>query len=252
VEWSIREVARLSGVTSRTLRHYDAIGLLPAARVAGNGYRYYDRAALDRLQRILVLRSVGLPLGRLRELLDRPSSHVEALELQAALLEAEAQRVARTLAAVRHALEAARSGHESSLEMLFEGFDDAHEQEVTARWGQQAYDAAHQWWHAKTLTERAAWKASSDALVADWIAAARAGVPPDGDVARELARRHVDWLAQTPGTSGSGDAAQRAARVTALARTYVDDPRFTRTYGGDDGARLVHDALVTYVAGDQP
>jgi hypothetical protein len=185
--------------------------------------------------------------------LDQPSSQVEALEQQAALLEAEAQRVARTLAAVRQALAAARSGHDPSLEALFEGVNDAHEEEVTRRWGREAHDAAHQWWHTKTLTERAAWKTSSDVLVADWIAAARAGVPPDGDVATALARRHVAWLTQAPGTPfASGDAADRAAMVTGLARMYVDDPRFTRTYGGDDSARFVHDALVAFVGRGNP
>ena len=56
-EWSIQEVARLAGTTSRTLRHYDAIGLLTPARIGTGGYRYYDSAALVRLQRILLLRA---------------------------------------------------------------------------------------------------------------------------------------------------------------------------------------------------
>ena len=48
--WSIVEVARLAGVSSRTLRHYDDVGLLPPAYVGSNGYRYYGRAELHRLQ----------------------------------------------------------------------------------------------------------------------------------------------------------------------------------------------------------
>ena len=52
-DWSIQEVARLAGTTSRTLRHYDAVGLLPPSRVAANGYRHYDADALVRLQRCL-------------------------------------------------------------------------------------------------------------------------------------------------------------------------------------------------------
>ncbi len=54
VDWSIQDIARLAGTTSRTLRHYDAIGLLAPSRVAANGYRYYDAPALVRLQRILL------------------------------------------------------------------------------------------------------------------------------------------------------------------------------------------------------
>ncbi|HSU47497.1 MAG TPA: MerR family transcriptional regulator, partial [Arthrobacter sp.] len=61
-DWSIQDVARLAGTTSRTLRHYDDIGLLKPSRVGSNGYRYYDGAALLQLQRILLLRELGLGL----------------------------------------------------------------------------------------------------------------------------------------------------------------------------------------------
>lgn len=63
--WSTAEVARISGVTSRTLRHYDAVGLLPPARIGAGGLRFYGEAELLRLQRILVLRELGLGLVRI-------------------------------------------------------------------------------------------------------------------------------------------------------------------------------------------
>lgn len=56
MDLSIQELATVTGTTSRTLRHYDAIGLLPPTRIAGNSYRRYDQAAVLRLQRILLLR----------------------------------------------------------------------------------------------------------------------------------------------------------------------------------------------------
>ena len=68
--WSTAQVARMSRVSSRTLRHYDRIGLLPPARVAGNGYRYYERDQLLRLQQILVLRELGLDLDAIRRYLE--------------------------------------------------------------------------------------------------------------------------------------------------------------------------------------
>ncbi len=60
VAWSIAEVARMSKVTSRTLRHYDDVGLLRPAYVGSNGYRYYEQEQLLRLQQILLLRELGL------------------------------------------------------------------------------------------------------------------------------------------------------------------------------------------------
>ena len=68
--WSIAEVARMSGVTSRTLRHYDEIGLLRPAYAAANGYRYYEQDELLRLQQILVLRELGVGLPEVRRILD--------------------------------------------------------------------------------------------------------------------------------------------------------------------------------------
>src|ERR1700761_3015961 len=60
--WSIAEVARMSGVTSRTLRHYHAIGLLPPAYVQPSGQRFYETGQLLRLQQILLLRELGVSL----------------------------------------------------------------------------------------------------------------------------------------------------------------------------------------------
>lgn len=69
-EWSIQELARSAGTTSRTLRHYGELGLLEPSRVGSNGYRYYDQTSLLRLQRILLLRELGLSLSAIAEVLD--------------------------------------------------------------------------------------------------------------------------------------------------------------------------------------
>jgi len=68
-EWSIQDLARAAGTTSRTLRHYGQLGLLPPSRIGANGYRYYDQDSLLRLQRILLLRELGLGLPVIAEVL---------------------------------------------------------------------------------------------------------------------------------------------------------------------------------------
>jgi DNA-binding transcriptional MerR regulator len=75
----IAQVARMSGVTSRTLRHYDQTGLLPAARIGANGYRYYGQAQLLLLQQILVLRVLGLSLPDIGAVLAEQTDTVTAL-----------------------------------------------------------------------------------------------------------------------------------------------------------------------------
>ncbi|KTR85509.1 MerR family transcriptional regulator [Leucobacter chromiiresistens] len=72
---AVQAVARAAGTTSRTLRHYDRIGLLPPTRVGANGYRYYDDGALLRLQRILLLRELGLGLDAIARVLAAQDAH---------------------------------------------------------------------------------------------------------------------------------------------------------------------------------
>ena len=90
MEYSIQELSRLSGVTTRALRWYDQIGLLKPGRVAENGYRYYGEAEVDRLQDILYYRALGVELAKIKECLDDPAfdrltalrSHLSALEAE--------------------------------------------------------------------------------------------------------------------------------------------------------------------------
>ncbi|MEU6117336.1 MerR family transcriptional regulator [Streptomyces sp. NPDC047117] len=91
--WPIAEVARMSGVTARTLRHYDEIGLLPPARTGSNGHRYYGEHELLRLQQILVLRALGLGLPEIGRVLAAQVDEVEALRDHHRRLLAERDRL---------------------------------------------------------------------------------------------------------------------------------------------------------------
>lgn len=98
MDWPIAEVARMSGVTARTLRHYDEIGLLPPARTGANGHRYYGERQLLLLQQILVLRALGLGLEDIGRVLAEQVDEVEALRGHHRRLLAERDRL-DTLAA---------------------------------------------------------------------------------------------------------------------------------------------------------
>ncbi|MER5682890.1 MerR family transcriptional regulator [Streptomyces sp. NPDC002205] len=91
--WPIAEVARMSGVTARTLRHYDEIGLLPPARIGTNGHRYYEERQLLQLQQILVLRTLGLGLPEIGRILAAQVDELEALRGHRRRLLAERDRL---------------------------------------------------------------------------------------------------------------------------------------------------------------
>lgn len=70
--YQIKVLAKLAGITTRALRHYDAIGLLPPAEIGANGYRLYNHASLLRLQQILFYRELGMPLSAIRQMIGQP------------------------------------------------------------------------------------------------------------------------------------------------------------------------------------
>lgn len=247
MDWSIQEVARLAGTTSRTLRHYDDIGLLAPARVGSNGYRYYDRAALVRLQRILLLRELGLGLPAIAEVLDGQRDESRALAGHLEWLRQEQERLARQVASVEKTIEAVEGGEPIMAKDMFDGFDHTqYREEVEQRWGADAYAQGDRWWRGMRDDERQAWTERAAALGRDWIAAAESGVAPESAEAQELARRHVEWLTGIPGTPAAAPGGDVKGYVIGLGEMYVADERFAANYGGEAGAAFVRDALRTF------
>lgn len=247
MEWSIQQVARIAGVTSRTLRHYDDIGVLPPARVAMNGYRHYDEASLVRLQRVLLLRDLGLGLPQIRQVLDREEREETALEAHLSWLREEQHRLARQIASVESTITALKGGERLMAEKMFDGFDHTrYRQEVQERWGEQAYAAGDAWWRGMDEAARAAWKQRTARLADEWISASEQGIDPAGDEAQALAERHVAWLKEIPGTPAASTGGDLKGYVIGLGEMYVADPRFGANYGGPIGAEFVRDALRAY------
>ncbi len=240
MEWSIQQIAKLAGTTSRTLRHYDEQGLVPPSRVGDNGYRYYDGQSLVRLQRVLLFRELGLGLRQIRELLEREADEARALRTHLQLLHQEKEQLARRIAAVEHTISSLEEGEQLMAEAMFDGFDHTkHRDEVEERWGKDAYAQSDKWWRDLGPEAQKAWLAQVETLNRDWISAHESGAAPDSAETQGLAERHVAWLRGIPGTPRK----DFAGYVTGLAEMYVSDERFAVNYGGLDGARFVREAL---------
>jgi DNA-binding transcriptional MerR regulator len=248
MDWSIQEIAKLAGTTSRTLRHYGQLGLLPASRIGSNGYRYYDEQALVRLQRILLLRELGLGLAQIGEILERETDERRALVAHLEWLRREQERISRQIAAVDGTIRGLDGEEGLMAEKMFDGFDHTqYRDEVERRWGGDAYARGDAWWRELSADERAAWQDRAAELGRDWIAAAEAGADPASETAQQLARRHVEWLATIPGTPAADPDGDLEGYVLGLAEMYVADERFARVYGGPEGAAFVRDALRIHV-----
>lgn len=126
---TVSQVSELTGVSVRTLHHYDSIGLLKPTHVTEAGYRLYDESALERLHAILLFRELDFPLKQIREILDTPGfDPVKALEKQIELLE---EKRARLDAVIR---QAKRIKEKGTIEMKKDTFD-TYAREAEARWG---------------------------------------------------------------------------------------------------------------------
>jgi DNA-binding transcriptional MerR regulator len=242
MEWSIQEVARTAGTTSRTLRHYGDVGLLPASRIGGNGYRYYDEDALARLQRILLLRELGLGIPAIVEVMEGQRDNAQALVAHRQWLAQERERLDRQIASVELTIRKLEEGEQLMAEEMFDGFDHVqYKDEVEERWGKEAYASSDRWWRSKSKAERQGYLEQHKQIAADYTTARAAGESAESDGVQAIARRHYDWIVL--GWQGKRPTAEQ---FVGLGEMYVADDRFGANYGGHEGAEFVRDAFVHY------
>ena len=242
---TVGAVAALTGVSVRTLHHYDHIGLVvPSVRTPA-GYRGYTDADIERLHLVLVYRSVGLPLEEIRTLLDDANADVvEHLQRQHKLLLDQADRLQHTIKAVEELMSAHRSGIQLTAEEQVEifgttAFSEEYAAEAEERWGEtDAWKQSQQRVSRFTKQDWRDVKAEGDALLESLARAKRDGVEPGSAAANELAARH---RASIERFYECGDEMHRN-----LVEMYLADERFTRYY--DDAepglAQFVHDIVV--------
>ena len=223
--FTVKKLSDLAGVTPRTLRFYDQLGLLKPARVGANGYRYYGRDALLRLQHILLYRELDLPLAQIREILDRPGfDPVLALENHRAELERRRVRLEGLITTVDDTIMHLKGKKEMSEKQLFAAFSEEEQAEMEKE-AMQLYDPeivreSNRRYRALTAAQKQAILDEGNALYLDLVAAIPAG--PESAAAQtgiERWRRHMDnFWTPTPD------------QLVALADHYSLDPRFKANF----------------------
>ncbi|MFC4603916.1 MerR family transcriptional regulator [Rhodococcus kronopolitis] len=245
MSWSIADVARMSGVTARTLRHYDDIGLLEPAYVGTNGYRYYEDGQLLRLQQILVLRELGLGLAEIAEAVESEPDTLAALKRQHVRLLGERNRLARMADTVARTIAELEGKTDMAVEInrpenLFEGFGNTqYDDEARERWPEEFEQSRR---NAATMTaedvERMQREMTAAMIrMAEFMAA---GTPVvDGAVQAEIDTQYQDicrfW---TPNRDA----------YKCVGQMYVDDERFKANYEkiAEGLAEYQRDAMVAY------
>ncbi|MFC7929383.1 MerR family transcriptional regulator [Streptomyces cinereoruber] len=246
--WSIAEVARMSKVTSRTLRHYDEIGLLPPAWTGGNGHRYYEEADLLRLQQILLMRELGLGLREIRAVLDSRLDQVAVLREHHRRLLAERDRletlartVGRTIAELEEGRDNGKMTRINKPENLFEGFQTPSETEaeVRERWP-RAWEQTQQAVESMTSEETERWQREVTAQMIRMAEFMVAGTPVTDPAVQAEVDANYQQICRfwTP----------NAAAYKGVGQTYVDDPRMRANFDriAEGLAVYQRDAMTVY------
>jgi DNA-binding transcriptional MerR regulator len=228
--WTVGELARLSGVTTRTLRHYDAIGLLEPVDVGPGGRRLYGHEELLRLQQILVLRELDVDLPTVAEILDAPTGASGPAHRRTALLRehhdrlvAERDRFDRLAATVASTIESLEGGHDMAAKDLYAGFDNSqYDAEARERWGDEAVNRSNSAWERLGPQGQAAHHRESQDIGAGLAALMADCVPVTDERVQSLVARHHAQIAVFW--------APNAESYRGLGQMYVDDERFTATY----------------------
>lgn len=223
--WSIAEVARMARTTSRTLRHYHEIGLLEPAWIGDNGYRYYEREQLLRLQRILLLRELDLDLATIAEVLAGQQDSASALRAHQRRIAREQQRLERLQHTLSRTLAHIEKGTPMHAEDYFAAFGEkqqAYEQELVDRYGddvkphiEESRQKVAGWTRSEFDSANGAWREGLERLAA----CMKQGDPADSPEVQEVIAGHRAWLTQfwTPD----------AASYAGLGELYASDPRFS-------------------------
>ena len=240
MSWSMNEVVAISGVTSRTLRHYHAIGLLEPESTEFSGRRMYGRAELIRLQEILTLKDLGLPLKEIARVLDADgdADRGDALRSHLAWLRQERERLERIIRTVEQTIE---EGDTMGPDQMFDGFEENHyEAEARERWGDEAVDRSKEKLANLTTAEKERLQGGFSGVHEKIAALHQEGAPLDDPRLKEALDEHhgIVSLAWQP--------SPRA--YAGLGRMYVEDERFRALIGRGDDAMVeyLRDAMAVY------
>ena len=251
MEYSIQALARLSGVTTRTLRWYDEIGLLKPSRVAESGYRYYGPQEVDRLQHILFFRELGVELSQVKIYLDDPSlDRLTLLRTHLVDLEREREKLDHLIQSVRTNIRAEERKETMTDEKKFEAFkaqmteetEKKYGKESREKYGDQAVDRSQKAFREMSPEEYQRWTDLDRAILEGLEQAVRKGFSPEGPEGETIVSSHKEWLML------SGLKYQPNIHK-GLGQMYVMDERFTAYYDKNvpGCAQFLRDAIHAWV-----
>jgi DNA-binding transcriptional MerR regulator len=249
MEYTIQKLARLAGVSTRTLRYYDEIDLLKPAKINSSGYRIYGQEEIDTLQQILFYRELGVDLNNIKNIIQDPGfDGAQALKDHRQKLLEKREQLDQLIANVNKTIALQEGRITMSNKEKFEGFkkqmlnknEEKYGKEIREKYGDDTVDASNAKWmnmsqedyENVTILEH---------QVQDTLAEAFSTGDPAGALAQKAAQLHKEWLCYY------WKEYSKEAHA-GLAQMYVDDERFKAYYDKNQPgtAEFLRDAIHIY------
>ena len=249
MEYTVQKLGKLAGISTRTLRYYDEIGLLKPARINSSGYRIYGQSEVDLLQQIMFYRELGVGLENIRDIMTADSfDEIKALQEHYSKLLAQKERISALIGNVEKTIKMKGGMIEISNKEKFEGFkqglidenEKRYGKEIREKYGDKQVEASNE--KLKNITPeqfQAAEKLNEQLF--ETLKAAIETKNPSGELAQKAAQIHREWLScYWPEYSKEAHAG--------VAKMYVDDERFAAYYDkiALGTAEFLRDAVLIY------
>lgn len=249
MEYTILKLAKMAGVSTRTLRYYDEVGILQPARINSSGYRIYGSKEVDRLQQILFYRELDFSIDKIKEILDSTDfDELRALTTHREQLLNKRKQLDLLINNVERSIQAKEGRLKMKDNEKFEGFKrnllDENERkygkEVREKYGEETVKASNDKFMKMTKEQYEEFEKLSIEVL-DTLEVAMETKDPAGDLAQKACELHKKWLTFT-----WKDYSKEAH--AGLAQMYVDDERFTAYYDKRKPgmAEFLRDAILIY------
>lgn len=249
MEYTVQKLAQMAGVTSRTIRYYDEIGILKPARINSSGYRIYGQAEVDKLQQILFYRELEVDLEHIKEIVTSPTfNEVKALKEHRDKLLTKQKQLETLIATVEKTLAAKEGRMTMSDSEKFEAFkqtlvDDnerKYGEEIRAKYGEETVEHSNAKFKSMTKEQYAEMERLGEEVL-HVLHEAFLTKDPAGELAQKAADLHRQWL-------GFTWASYSKEAHASLAQMYVEDERFTAFYDKKQPgtAAFLRDAIHIY------
>lgn len=249
MEYTVQKLGRLAGVSTRTLRFYDEIGILKPARINSSGYRIYGHEEVDRLQQILFYRELGVSLDRIKEIVTDPSFNgANALKAHREQLLDKRKQLDMLIANVEKTIALKEGRITMTDKEKFEGFkqkmieqnEQKYGKEIREKYGDDTVNKSNKKLMDMTPEQHEEVTRLSAEMTSTLAEAFKTG-DPAGELAQKAADLHKKWL-----TYFWSEYSKEAH--AGLAQMYVDDERFTAHYDAEQPgtAAFLRDAIHIY------